>query len=68
LNAVLVEAKVDLLHQHYPSQLHRSWYDREAFLGLARIRGIECGTRYAEAFHVNKIALDLSGAEIDGVH
>ena len=43
---------------------HRPWYDREAFLGLARIRGIECGARYAEAFYVNKIALDLSGVEI----
>ena len=67
LDATLVEAKADLLYEHYPSQRHRPWYDREAFLGLARIRGIECGTRYAEAFHVNKIALDLSGAESHGV-
>jgi LmbE family N-acetylglucosaminyl deacetylase len=61
LDAALTEAKVELLHEHYPSQIHRPWYDREAFLGLARIRGIECGTRYAEAFYVNKIVLDLSG-------
>jgi LmbE family N-acetylglucosaminyl deacetylase len=61
LNSALLEAKIALLQDHYPSQRHRPWYDREAFLGLARIRGIECGTRYAEAFHVNKIALDLSG-------
>jgi LmbE family N-acetylglucosaminyl deacetylase len=61
LDAQLLEAKLDLLWEHYPSQRHRPWYDREAFLGLARIRGIECGARYAEAFHVNKIALDLSG-------
>jgi LmbE family N-acetylglucosaminyl deacetylase len=67
LDATLLEAKADLLHEHYPSQRHRPWYDRAAFLGLARIRGIECGTRYAEAFHVNKIALDLSGAESHGV-
>ena len=63
----LLEEKIDLLWEHYPSQRRRPWYDREAFLGLARIRGIECGTTYAEAFHVNKIALDLSGAETDGV-
>ena len=61
LDATLLEAKVDLLREYYPSQRHRPWYDREAFLGLARIRGIECGARYAEAFYVNKIALDLSG-------
>jgi LmbE family N-acetylglucosaminyl deacetylase len=67
LNAMLLEAKVDLLFEHYPSQRHRPWYDREAFLGLARIRGIECGARYAEAFHVNKISMDLSGAESRGV-
>jgi hypothetical protein len=43
LNAALVEAKVDILQEHYPSQQHRPWYEREAFVGLARIRGIECG-------------------------
>ena len=62
LHAALLEAKVDLLQKYYPSQRHRPWYDREAFLGLARIRGIECGATYAEAFHLNKIALDLSGS------
>ncbi|MBT2231730.1 PIG-L deacetylase family protein [Nonomuraea sp. NEAU-A123] len=53
--------KVALLRQHYPSQRRRSWFDDEAFLGLARIRGIECGDRYAEAFHTRKLTLDLAG-------
>ncbi|MFJ8934416.1 PIG-L deacetylase family protein [Streptomyces sp. NPDC102365] len=53
------EQKVRLLQEHYPSQRHRPWYDREAFLGLARIRGIECHARYAEAFAVHKLTLDL---------
>jgi LmbE family N-acetylglucosaminyl deacetylase len=61
LDAALLAAKVELLQRHYASQRDRPWYDREAFLGLSRIRGIECGARYAEAFYVNKIALDLSG-------
>ncbi|MGJ6968210.1 PIG-L deacetylase family protein [Streptosporangium sp. G11] len=61
LTPEVAEAKVGLLHRHYPSQRHRSWYDREAFLGLARIRGIECHARYAEAFHVNKLTFDLAG-------
>jgi LmbE family N-acetylglucosaminyl deacetylase len=56
----LAEEKVLLLQQHYASQRHRPWYDREAFLGLARIRGIECGSRYAEAFDIKKLTLDLS--------
>ncbi|MBO3746978.1 PIG-L family deacetylase [Streptosporangiaceae bacterium NEAU-GS5] len=59
LTAEVAERKVALLHRHYPSQRHRPWYDREAFLGLARIRGIECQTRYAEAFHVTKMIIDL---------
>ena len=60
LTAELAEEKVALLQRHYASQRHRPWYDREAFLGLAHIRGIECRTRYAEAFHVDKITLDLT--------
>jgi LmbE family N-acetylglucosaminyl deacetylase len=57
----VAERKVELLHLNYPSQRHRPWYDREAFLGLMRIRGIECGARYAEGFHVNKLTIDLAG-------
>ncbi|MBM9618858.1 PIG-L deacetylase family protein [Streptomyces zhihengii] len=53
------ERKAALMEAHYPSQRHRPWYDREAFLGLARIRGIESHTRYAEAFAVTKLTLDL---------
>lgn len=61
LSGELAEKKVSLLQQHYPSQRHRPWYDREAFLGLARIRGIECQERYAEAFFVTKLLLGLEG-------
>ncbi|TDV46884.1 PIG-L deacetylase family protein [Actinophytocola oryzae] len=59
LSSERAEKKVALLQQHYPSQRHRPWYDKEAFLGLARIRGIECQSRYAEAFHVTKMTLGL---------
>ncbi|GAA4539961.1 PIG-L deacetylase family protein [Amycolatopsis samaneae] len=61
LSPELAERKVLLLQEHYASQRHRPWYDREAFLGLARIRGIECGARYAEAFDAKKLLLDLEG-------
>lgn len=59
LSPEIAEEKVRLLQEHYPSQRHRPWYDREAFLGLARIRGIESNARYAEAFAVTKLTLDL---------
>ncbi|PXY35167.1 PIG-L family deacetylase [Prauserella sp. PE36] len=61
LSRELAEKKVRLLQQHYPSQRHRPWYDREAFLGLARIRGIECGHHYAEGFYTHKFTLALEG-------
>lgn len=53
----LARRKVELLHAHYPSQLGKSWFDEESFLGLMRVRGVQCGARYAEGFHCSKIVL-----------
>ncbi|MET8000763.1 PIG-L deacetylase family protein [Nonomuraea glycinis] len=61
LDLAIAERKVALLWEHYPSQRRRPWFDREAFLGLARIRGIECHARYAEAFYARKFIIDLTG-------
>jgi LmbE family N-acetylglucosaminyl deacetylase len=52
--------KADLLLEHFPSQHDRDWYDREVFLGLARLRGVECRSRYAEAFSCAKVALGFT--------
>lgn len=52
--------KVELLNKCFPSQLGRDWWDEETFLGLARLRGIECRARYAEAFTCTKLAISLS--------
>lgn len=49
--------KVRLLGKAYPSQVGRDWWDEEMFLGLARLRGMECRARYAEAFTATKVAL-----------
>ena len=49
--------KVELLHKCYPSQCGRDWWDDEVFLGLARLRGVECRARYAEAFYCAKSVL-----------
>jgi LmbE family N-acetylglucosaminyl deacetylase len=51
--------KVELLDACYPSQAGRGWWDAETFLGLLRIRGIEAGSRYAEAFTTHKTVLEL---------
>ena len=49
-----MQLKVELLHKCFPSQRSRDWWDDEVFLGLARLRGMECRARYAEAFTCTK--------------
>ena len=51
--------KVELLDACYPSQVVRDWWDAELFLGLMRLRGVECRTRYAEGFIVRKALLQV---------
>jgi LmbE family N-acetylglucosaminyl deacetylase len=53
----LARRKVELLHKCYPSQRDRDWWDDEVFLGLARLRGVECHARYAEAFTCTKLVV-----------
>ena len=55
----VAERKWRLLDSSYPSQRGRDWWDRETVLGLARLRGVECRARYAEAFEVTKAVLAL---------
>lgn len=57
LDSRVLAEKVALLHEHYGSQRDRSWFDTETFMGLARVRGVQCQARYAEAFHVSKLVL-----------
>jgi len=51
--------KVQLLDEYFVSQRGRDWWDRELFLGLLRLRGVECRSSYAEGFTVAKALLDL---------
>ena len=50
----VAEEKARLLLKHYPSQTHRDWFDEEAFLGLSRVRGVQCRNSHAEAFVLQK--------------
>ncbi len=54
LTSELAHRKVELLHKCFPSQRGRDWWDDEVFLGLARLRGMECRAPYAEAFTCTK--------------
>ena len=59
VSASALKRKVDLLMSHYGSQRSKQWFDAETFMGLARLRGIECRApeRYAEAFFGRKLVL-----------
>ncbi len=57
LTVGLVSEKVAFLHEHYRSQRNRSWFSSESFAGLARVRGVQCQSQYAEAFHLSKFVL-----------
>jgi LmbE family N-acetylglucosaminyl deacetylase len=59
--------KVELLHKCFPSQLARDWWDDEVFLGLARLRGMECRAPYAEAFTCTKSVILMAPAR-GGAH
>jgi LmbE family N-acetylglucosaminyl deacetylase len=53
----VVEAKLRHLERHFTSQKDKAWFDDETFRSVLRMRGVECGSRYAEAFDARKIAV-----------
>lgn len=59
LDADTANAKVDLLNRSFPSQHAHDWWDDELFLGLMRVRGMECRSRYAEAYYASKVLVAL---------
>jgi LmbE family N-acetylglucosaminyl deacetylase len=52
--------KACLLDEAYLSQRRHDWWDEETFLGLLRLRGVECRTRYAEGFVSPKTVLGFA--------
>ena len=55
----MLEKKISLLYEHFPTQAGRTWFDKDTFRGLARLRGVECAApgRFAEAFHCRKMRI-----------
>ena len=49
------DAKIKGLLDVFATQRDRHWFDDETFRGLLRLRGMECGARYAEAFYARKM-------------
>jgi LmbE family N-acetylglucosaminyl deacetylase len=61
LTETVMQRKTVLLREHFGSQQGRDWFDDEVFWGLARLRGMECRARYAEAFGCRKLVLSPDG-------
>jgi LmbE family N-acetylglucosaminyl deacetylase len=61
LSQAVARRKVRLLMQGFQSQRSKDWFSEETFLGLMRLRGIECRASggYAEAFTARKVTLEL---------
>jgi LmbE family N-acetylglucosaminyl deacetylase len=57
LTPAQIGRKVETICRHFPSQRGRSWFSRETFLAIARLRGIGCNAPegLAEAFYTTKI-------------
>jgi LmbE family N-acetylglucosaminyl deacetylase len=55
ISAKLLRRKIELLNVHFGSQRSKQWFDSDLFFGLARLRGMECRARYAEAFFARKL-------------
>jgi LmbE family N-acetylglucosaminyl deacetylase len=53
------EKKVRLIMDTFRSQCDKRWFQRETFLSLMRLRGMECNapSGYAEAFYGRKLVL-----------
>jgi LmbE family N-acetylglucosaminyl deacetylase len=55
----MCEKKVRLIMDTFQSQCDKRWFQRETFLSLMRLRGMECNSPsgYAEAFYGRKLVL-----------
>jgi LmbE family N-acetylglucosaminyl deacetylase len=57
LEAEILERKIAMLEKHFGSQRSKHWFDHETFKALARLRGVEARSRYAEAFYARKMVM-----------
>jgi LmbE family N-acetylglucosaminyl deacetylase len=60
------DKKVDLIVNTFKSQTNKRWFERETFLSLMRLRGMECNSPsgYAEAFYGRKLVLSPPAAGV----
>ncbi len=59
IDTAIANRKVEYLSRFFKSQANKHWFSEELFLGLMRIRGMECACEYAEAFYGRKVAIKI---------
>ena len=61
LEAATCQRKIDHVLEHFPSQGDRSWFSREVFTAILRLRGLEANspTTLAEGFYCRKAMLGM---------
>ena len=61
LDRATAARKAKFLNQAFGTQRDKHWFSDETFLGLMRLRGMECRATggYAEAFYARKVVLSL---------
>lgn len=59
LTKEICQKKVEFLLQAFQSQKAKHWFQQDTFLGLMRLRGMECNapSGYAEAFYGHKLVI-----------
>ena len=63
IHRVIQQAEAAYVHEPwFESQRERRWFTEDVFRSVLRLRGMECRTRYAEAFTCTKsVILPFSG-------
>jgi LmbE family N-acetylglucosaminyl deacetylase len=61
LDKTICDLKIKYLHDAFGTQRDKHWFTAETFMGLMRLRGMECRSvpGYAEAFYVRKAVIEL---------
>jgi LmbE family N-acetylglucosaminyl deacetylase len=55
LDEPVVGRKLELLMRHFGTQRSKTWFSEETFRALLRLRGVNAGTQWAEAFHCRRV-------------
>jgi len=64
LNEVICRRKIDTIIAAFRTQREKSWFSRDLFLSMLRLRGMEANapSGYAEGFYCRKAVLDMEAS------